>query len=133
MAADPVPIAKSSHMALKTFLAQQPWRFWAVDSADLEPLVAYQPVTLITLTRVLRSHYTFSDLYFFNPTSTEEQIRAIDWRRIPSMAAEMIASYVISRAVGQPFLGIAGSFDAAQRGDVIIILPAKDETRLLEP
>ncbi|HET9224044.1 MAG TPA: hypothetical protein VFO07_16140, partial [Roseiflexaceae bacterium] len=66
-----------------------------------------------------------------NAASTEEQIRAIDWHRIPSIQADMIASYVIARSVGQPFLGIAGSFDAAQRGDIIILLPANDETRLL--
>src|SRR5262245_45541419 len=100
MAADLVPIAKISHAAFHTFLARQPWPCWAIDTSDLEPLIAYQPVTLTRLMRILKSHYTYSDLYVFNAASTEEQIRAIDWHRIPSITAEMIAPYVITRGVG---------------------------------
>jgi hypothetical protein len=132
MTAAPAPIAKTPHAVFQVFLMQQPWLFWAVDTSDLEPLVAYQPVTLARLMRILKSHYTYSDLYIFNAASTAEQIMAIDWHGIPSISANMIAQYVITRGVEQPFLGIAGSFDAAQRGDSIIVLPAKDETRLLE-
>jgi hypothetical protein len=132
MAADLVPVAKISHAVFQAFLTQQPWPFWAIDTSDLEPLKAYQPVALTRLLRILKSYYTYSDLYVFNAASTEEQIRAIDWRRIPSIPAEMIALYVIARGVGQPLLGIAGSLDSAQRGDIIIVLPANDETRLLD-
>ena len=124
------PLATIAHSAFRAFLAQQPWPYWAVDTADLEPLIAYQPVTLTRLLRILKSHYTYSDLYIFNATSTEEQIQAIDWQRIPSIDAATLASYVIGHAVGQPFLGIAGSFDAAQRGEVIIVLPANDQAQL---
>jgi hypothetical protein len=131
MTADLAPVAKISHAAFHAFLAQQPWSFWAIDASDLEPLLAYQPVNLTRLLRILKSHYTYSDLYLFNAASTEEQIRAIDWRRIPLVADDMIAAYVITRGVGQPFLGIAGSFDAAQRGEIIIIVPANKGTRLL--
>jgi hypothetical protein len=132
MAADLAPLAKISHAAFHRFLAQQPWSFWAIDSSDLKPLLAYQPVNLVKLIRVLKSHYTYSDLYLFNAASTEEQIRAIDWRRIPLIADDMVAPYVITRGVGQPFLGIAGSLDAAQRGDVMILRPAHGESRLLD-
>ena len=127
MTAEFAPVAKIPHTAFHTFLAQQSWLYWAIDSADLEPLVAYQPVPLIRLMRILKSHYTYSDLYLFNAASTEEHIKAINWRSIPSITIEMIESYVIKRDVGQPFLGIAGSLDAAQRGDIITLLPAKDE------
>ena len=132
MAANFTPIAKISHAAFQAFLMQQPWPFWAVDTSDLEPLVAYQPVTLVRLLRTFKSHYTYSDLYLFHAASTVEQIRAIDWHAIPAISANMIAPYAITCGVGQPFLGIAGSFDAAQRGDIILVLPANDETPLLE-
>jgi hypothetical protein len=124
MNADLAPVAKIPHAAFHTFLARQPWPCWAVDTAELEPLVAYQPVTLTRLMRVLRSHYTYSDLYIFNAMSTEEQIEAIDWYQISSIDAATMTRYVITHTVGQPFLGIAGSFDAAQRGAIIIIMPA---------
>jgi hypothetical protein len=132
MAADLVPIAKISHAEFQAFLAQQSWPFWAFDTSDLKPLVAYQPVSLTRLMRIIKSHYTYSDIYTFNAASTEEQVRAIDWNAIPSISADMLAAYVIARGVGQPFLGVTGSFDAAQRGDIIILLPADDETGLLE-
>jgi hypothetical protein len=132
MAADFAPIAKISHAAFQAFLMQQPWPFWAVDTSALEPLAAYQPVTLVRLMRILKSHYTYSDIYLFNAASTVEQIRTIDWHAIPAIPANMIARYIITRGVGEPFIGISGSFDAAQRGDIIQVLPAKDETPLLE-
>jgi hypothetical protein len=123
------PVAKIPHAAFHTFLAQQPWSWWAVD-IDLEPLVAYQPVTVVRLLRILKSYYTYSDLYIFSATSTEEQIKAIDWHQLPSIDAATMSRYIITRTVGQPFLGIAGSFDAAQRGEIIIVMPANDETQL---
>ena len=123
------PVAKTPHAVFHTFLAQQPWSWWAVDT-DLEPLVAYQPVTVAKLLRILKSYYTYSDLYIFNATSTEEQIKAIDWHQLPSIGAATMRRYIITRTVGQPFLGIAGSFDAAQRGEIIIVMPANDETQL---
>jgi len=92
--------------------------------------VAYQPVTVAKLLRILKSHYSYSDIYIFNATSTEEQIKAIDWHQIPSIDAATMTRYVITRASGQPFLGIVGSFDAAQRGEIIIVMPANDETQL---
>ncbi|HEU5103760.1 MAG TPA: hypothetical protein VFU22_32310 [Roseiflexaceae bacterium] len=132
MAADHPPIARISHAEFQVYLTRQTWPFWAVDTSDLKPLVAYQPVSLTWLMRILKSHYTYSDIYLFNAASTQEQIRAIDWHGIPSITAAMLASYVITRSVGQPFFAIAGSYDAAQRGDIIMLLPANDETRLLE-
>jgi hypothetical protein len=132
MDADLAPVATIPQAAFHTFIAQQPWRCWAVDTANLEPLVAYHPVPLIKLMRILKSHYTYSDLYIFNATSTEEQIMAIDWQHIPSIDAATMKRYVITRSTGQPFVGIAGSFDAAQRGEIIIVMPAHDETQLRE-
>jgi hypothetical protein len=132
MDADLAPVAKIPHAAFHMFLAQQPWPCWAVDTAELEPLVAYKPVALAKLMRILKSCYTYSDLYIFNATSTEEQITAIDWQHIPSIDAAMMTHYVITYTSGQPFLGIAGSFDAAQRGEIIIVVPANDETPLGE-
>ena len=82
--------------------------------------------------RILKSHYTYSDLYIFNATSTEEQLTAIDWHHIPSIDTATMARYVITRTSGQPFVGIAGSFDAAQRGEIIIVMPADEETALGE-
>ena|SRR5215216_1788795 len=132
MDTDLASVATIPHAAFHTVLAQQPWQCWAVDTADLEPLVAYQPVSLVKLMRILKSQYTYSDLYIFNATSTEEQITAIDWHHIPSIEAATMARYVITRTSGQPFVGIAGSFDAAQRGEIIIVMPADDETALAE-
>jgi hypothetical protein len=127
------PVAKISHAAFHRFLAQQPWPCWAVDTAELEPLVSYQPVSLAKLMRVLKSHYTYSDLYIFNTLGTEEQIRAIDWRQIPSIDATTLTRYVITHSDGQPFLGIAGSYDAAQRGQIIIVIPAKAVSNPRDP
>ena len=132
MDADLAPVATIQHAAFHTFLAQQPWPCWAVDTANLEPLVAYHPVPLLKLMRILKSYYTYSDLYLFNATSTEEQITAIDWQHIPSIDAATIKQYVITCTTGQPFLGIAGSLDAAQRGQIIIVMPAHNETQLGE-
>jgi hypothetical protein len=132
MDADLAPVATIEHAALHTFLAQQPWHYWAVDTAELEPLIAYQPVTLAKLMRILKSYYTYSDLYIFNPSSTEEQITSIDWHQIPPIDAATITCYAIARTSGQPFLGIAGSFDAALQGEIIIVIPGNDETLLRE-
>src|SRR5215218_5990348 len=132
MDANLAPVATIPHAAFHTFLAQQLRPYWAVDTADLEPLVAYHPVSLVKLLRILKSHYTYSELYIFNATSTEEQITAIDWHHIPLIDAATMARYVITRNSGQPFVGIAGSFDAAQRGEIIIVMPADDETALEE-
>ena len=125
-----VPVVRITHAALHLLLSKQPWPFWAIDTATLEPLVAYQPVPLTKLLRVLRSHYIYSDVYLFNPNSTEIEIAAIDWRAIPLVNAQTATLFIISHAVGQTFLGIAPSFDAAERGDIMLLLPANDETRL---
>lgn len=125
-----VPVVRMTHAALHLLLSKQPWPFWAIDTATLEPLVAYQPVPLAKLLRVLRSCYTYSDLYLFNPKSTEIEIAAIDWQAIPQVSAQTATLFIISQAVGQPFLGIAPSFDAATRSEIMLLLPANDETRL---
>ncbi|MBC8160148.1 MAG: hypothetical protein H7Z42_02930 [Roseiflexaceae bacterium] len=124
------PIATITYAAFQLLLAQQRWPFWAIDSPALEPLLAYQPVSLTTLVRVLKSHYTYSDLYLFNPLHSAEQTGTIDWHCIPQVDAETSVNYIITRAVTQPFLGIAGSLDAAQRGEIMLLRPADDDMRL---
>lgn len=125
------PIAKISHTAFHELLTEQPWPFWAIDTSTLAPLVAYHPVPATKLLRILRSHYTYSDLYLFKPSSDAEQIAAIDWRHLPQADVFVALHYVISKAVGQPFLGFAGSLDAAISADIILLLPAENETPLL--
>jgi hypothetical protein len=121
------PVATISHSALRAFLGQQPWPFWAVDTPDFAPLVPFQPVTLTRLVRVLKSHYIFSDLYVFNPASTEAQVACVDWSAIPAIDAHAVAAYVIGHAAGEPFLGLAGSLDTAQCGEIFLLIPAHQE------
>jgi hypothetical protein len=121
------PVATIAHSALRAFLDQQPWPFWAVDTHDFAPLLPFQPVDLARLVRVLKSHYIFSDLYVFNAASAEAQIESIDWSAIPAVDEHTIAAYVIGHAAGEPFLGLAGSLDTAQRGEIFLLIPAHQE------
>lgn len=121
------PVATLTHAAFHRLLAEQGWPFWAIDSSALEPLVAYHAVSLSTLIRVVKSHYTYSDVYLFCHASSEVEIAAIDWCAIPSLDDQDAKAYIITQAVGQPFLGFAGSLDAAQRGDILLLLPAITE------
>ena len=121
------PVATIAHSALRAFLDQQPWSFWAVDTPDFAPLLPLQPVDLTRLLRVLKSHYIFSDLYVFNAASTEVQIERIDWNAIPAVDEHTIAAYVINHVAGAPFLGLAGSLDTAKRGEIFLLIPAHQE------
>jgi hypothetical protein len=129
----PSPIARISHTHLHTLLAQQPWSFWAVDTSVLEPLVPFQPVPRSKLVRVLRSYYTYSDLYLFNPVCAENEVTTIDWQHVPLLDAHAVAPYIITRGAGLPFLGFAPSLDAAQRAAIVLLIPADDETPLKPP
>ncbi len=132
MGANLAPVATISYTALRTFLGQQSWPLWAVDTSDFSPLIPFQPVTLTKLLRVLKSHYTYSDLYVFNAASTDAQVDCIDWNAIPAVDSRTIAPYVITNAAGEPFLGIAGSLDTVQRGDIFLIIPANEEHTLCD-
>jgi hypothetical protein len=127
MATELAPVATIAHSALRAFLDQQPWRFWAVDTPSFPPLLPFQAVALTRLVRVLKSHYMFSDLYVFNAASTAAQIACIDWNAIPAVDAHTITAYVIRQAAGEPFLGLAGSLDTAQRGEIFLLVPAHRE------
>jgi hypothetical protein len=124
------PIATISHSAFQALLARQPWPFWAIDTPDLEPLLPYQPVSLTKLVRMLKSHFTYSDRYLFNPSSQEDEVTAVIWGQLPHVDTETIEPYIISRTVGHPFLGFATSRDAAQHAQIIMLLLADDETLL---
>jgi hypothetical protein len=128
MDADFAPVATISHSALRSFLGQQPWPLWAVDTPSFAPLLPFEPVTLTQLVRVLKSHYIFSDLYVFHAASTEAQVAHIDWGAIPTVDAQALAAYVIGRAAGEPFLGLAGSLDTAQRGEIFLLVPASEDS-----
>jgi hypothetical protein len=121
------PVVTISHSALRAFLGQQPWPLWAVDTPSFAPLLPLQPVALTQLVRVLKSHYIFSDLYVFHAASTEAQVARIDWGAIPAADAQALAAYVIDRAAGEPFLGLAGSLDTAQRGEIFLLIPAIED------
>jgi hypothetical protein len=121
------PVVTISHSALRAFLGQQPWPLWAVDTPSFAPLLPLQPVALTQLVRVLKSHYIFSDLYVFHAASTEAQVAHIDWGAIPAVDAQALAAYVIGRAAGEPFLGLAGSLDTAQRGEIFLLIPASED------
>lgn len=123
----PPPVATIAHSELRAFLQQQPWRCWSVDSARFDALAPHQPVALNTLLRVLKSHYTFSDLYVFWPLSTEAQVAQIDWRQIQSTDTQGLIAYVIARAAGKPLLGLAGSLDEALRGEIFLLIPTDNK------
>jgi hypothetical protein len=127
MDADLAPVVTLSHSELRAFLDQQPWPFWAVDTPDFAPLLPLQPVDVTRLVRVLKSHYIFSDLYVFNAASTEAQVASIDWGAIPAVDARTVGAYVIGHVAGAPFLGLAGSLDTAQRGEIFLLIPAYQE------
>ncbi len=110
------PVVKVAYQTLKEFLSVQPWRYWAVDTTALEPLHSYAPVSVETLVRVLKSHYTFSDCYIFRHTSTMADVAAINWNRIPLVTAALLPAYVITSVPGQPFLGFAGALHTAVAG-----------------
>jgi hypothetical protein len=118
------PVVKVAHQAFKGFLAAQPWSYWAIDTSALEPVRPYYPVSVETLVRVLKSHYTYSDVYIFCHTSTEADIARIEWDRIPLLAVDNLTAYVITSAPRQPFLGFAGALHSALAGEIITLFPA---------
>jgi hypothetical protein len=124
------PVVKVTHQAFQAFLTAQLWSYWAIDTAMLEPLRPYQPVSIETLLRVLKSHYTYSDVYIFCHTSSEADIARIDWKWIPLLTGDNLGAYVITSALGQPFLGFAGAWHTAVAGEIITLLPAATRDRL---
>ncbi len=126
-----VRYTNASYQTLKEFLSVQPWRYWAVDTTALEPLHSYAPVSVETLVRVLKSHYTFSDCYIFRHTSTMADVAAINWNRIPLVTAALLPAYVITSVPGQPFLGFAGALHTAVAGAIITLFPATNADPLM--